>query len=926
MTDTRYTFISVVRMGAAKAIAETDTFDVSTKGRASFTAAFSVVGNTTNTPVSKSVRLHGPSDVLALDPRQVIRTEPKALTPNYEPNFFAAVEFDRPDFPWLMTPARETPLQAGATNPQTASARLRPWIVLVAVRQQPGVTLTMPQGSTLPVLEITGPALVAEELQDLSDSWAWAHAQTLGAIDEAETALKDIPEHNCSRLLCPHRLKPLSSYIACVVPAFLLGKLTGLGLPVTDADEAKLEPAWQQSDASVKLPVYFHFEFSTGPNGDFEALAELLAPHSLTASDVTIPFDIKHTNDSRLPTDSDDILLDGALTAGEPPEFDDLAYQTALAGIVSQAEPTLDPSAADPVIAPPLYGRWHAAKQSVAPGDGWLADLNLDPRRRVAAALGTRVVQEHQEQLMESAWDQLGEVQKVNQALRRAQLAREAMKAAYSRTLAKLSPDSDGRFNLVSPVLRRVFDAGSTVASTFGGSRVPDGLVSPAFRRLVRPRGALGARLFGRITSQGPLPSLIGSISAAAFNVVPGKVGTGQVDGNATGPNDTLPVFAHPGTVLPALTAGITLSDPSVNVSAFRTSAVSFQQFFSGPSGPASVFLPSSRPALPGGLGTLLGNSVHPATALTQRVLARLARGGGTFTSLGPDPLEPVMGAPEFTQPMYAPLRDLSPDYLLPGVSRIPPNTVTLLDTNRAFIEAYLAGLNHEMARELLWRGYPTDQRGTYFAQFWDPSCRVPEATNDLERARRKDIVPMHTWPRTSRLGDHEPNDPGRTPGNQVVLVIRGELLRRYPNTIIYAAPLVTGSSSQLDESNEELPIFRGTLPPDITFLGFNLTDADVRNRQLYFVLQEQPSEPRFGLNEAPPEPIDPSQVLEFWQDLSWGHFGADAKFVKAGTLPNAGSLPSSPAWGVNSAHFAQITLQTPVRIAIFGPDILPSV
>ena len=33
-----------------------------------------------------------------------------------------------------------------------------------------------------------------------------------------------------------------------------------------------------------------------------------------------------------------------------------------------------------------------------------------------------------------------------------------------------------------------------------------------------------------------------------------------------------------------------------------------------------------------------------------------------------------------------------------------------------------MVGLNHEFARELLWREFPTDQRGSYFRQFWDPS------------------------------------------------------------------------------------------------------------------------------------------------------------------------------------------------------------
>jgi hypothetical protein len=42
------------------------------------------------------------------------------------------------------------------------------------------------------------------------------------------------------------------------------------------------------------------------------------------------------------------------------------------------------------------------------------------------------------------------------------------------------------------------------------------------------------------------------------------------------------------------------------------------------------------------------------------------------------------------------------------------------LARDRPFLEAYMVGLNHELARELLWREFPTDQRGGYFRQFWD--------------------------------------------------------------------------------------------------------------------------------------------------------------------------------------------------------------
>ena len=95
------------------------------------------------------------------------------------------------------------------------------------------------------------------------------------------------------------------------------------------------------------------------------------------------------------------------------------------------------------------------------------------------------------------------------------------------------------------------------------------------------------------------------------------------------------------------------------------------------------------------------------------------------------------MAAPRFAQPMYETLRDLGQELLLPGLEDIAPNTVLGLKTNRRFIESYMVGLNVEMGRELLWRGFPTDQRGTYFDQFWDARSA---------RSGRPDIAPLHQW------------------------------------------------------------------------------------------------------------------------------------------------------------------------------------
>ena len=49
--------------------------------------------------------MHGPGDVLGLDPRQIIRTEPTAGTTDFEPNYFAHLELAEAALPWLFTPA-----------------------------------------------------------------------------------------------------------------------------------------------------------------------------------------------------------------------------------------------------------------------------------------------------------------------------------------------------------------------------------------------------------------------------------------------------------------------------------------------------------------------------------------------------------------------------------------------------------------------------------------------------------------------------------------------------------------------------------------------------------------------------------------------------------------------------------------------------
>ena len=112
---------------------------------------------------------------------------------------------------------------------------------------------------------------------------------------------------------------------------------------------------------------------------------------------------------------------------------------------------------------------------------------------------------------------------------------------------------------------------------------------------------------------------------------------------------------------------------------------------------------------------------------------------------------------------MYKPLAEISADLFLPNINLIEYNSITLLETNQRFIEAYMVGLNHEFARELLWREYPTDQRGSYFRQFWDVSTMLKSndaahagKTEEEIREMYRDIPKLHYWSRFSKLGKHD--------------------------------------------------------------------------------------------------------------------------------------------------------------------------
>jgi hypothetical protein len=178
----------------------------------------------------------------------------------------------------------------------------------------------------------------------------------------------------------------------------------------------------------------------------------------------------------------------------------------------------------------------------------------------------------------------------------------------------------------------------------------------------------------------------------------------------------------------------------------------------------------------------------------------------------------------------------------------------------------------------------------------------------------------LHEWLPDSDLGTHFMSG---TDGNLVVLV-RGELFARYPGTIVY----LTRSTKPGEAGSERvMPLFRGALGADMTFIGFGLAATELTVERWLIVFEQQPTEPRFGLDAATATGR-PLTAIDSWDDLSWGDVAADEDEL-AGLvhLPLAGRLAGHRAgaieWVTNSGHMAAITLQRSFRIALPLTDLV---
>lgn len=218
--------------------------------------------------------------------------------------------------------------------------------------------------------------------------------------------------------------------------------------------------------------------------------------------------------------------------------------------------------------------------------------------------------------------------------------------------------------------------------------------------------------------------------------------------------------------------------------------------------------------------------------------------------------------------PTWGLLKQYDKEWLLPGAASLDQSSITALQTNPTFIDAFMVGINTQFLSEMRWRDLAVARTCTPLRMFWGQ-------VDYAEGTRRADIEPLAEWAKAPAepVGalSHQtikPHDPTNPSGGRLVIAFRSDLFRRYPTTLVYLVPRAPAGNEdarlmsvpELDKpegpgapdaetwrSNRQHfgPVFAGTLTPELTFFIFDVTPGTLD--EYWLVLDEPPAQLRFG-------------------------------------------------------------------------------
>ena len=339
-----------------------------------------------------------------------------------------------------------------------------------------------------------------------------------------------------------------------------------------------------------------------------------------------------------------------------------------------------------------------------------------------------------------------------------------------ARHLQPLSPES--ALSVTAPVLARRKTGDGTALDAVASSALPPAVLAPAFRRLAVTKGRAGAdvqaafvaRMGSRTPPQGALP------------LPPPQLLTVARARPRLGATPHAPI----GVAQPPHPCHIRQSDSSILRSASRIRPwaalarrraivdAGIRQLALRPV--RTVEVPLQRPLAIAPMSRSVTSDLAGFDIAARRLAARLNLGD---TGRDVRPTAPLVGAIDVPWPLADGLVEMDARYLMAGVAP-PPDTVGLLEINAAFVTAALVGANDALIHELTWRGAKVDRRATPLRRFFD---RRGTAGDDAT-----DIAPVAAWSADSSLVSNFAF------AGRAVILLRGELVRRFPHCVIHAA------------------------------------------------------------------------------------------------------------------------------------------